>query len=134
MTDIPTLDKLFLLRLAFKGLDDNELEQVAALTEFRTYPANHILCHEGAYEDVLYIIAEGTIIISQKTVDGEDERILRPAVERLDVVDDLVAADLVFAIDAKLDAEVEHRALLLFQERTEELAHARHLIEKLDCT
>jgi signal transduction histidine kinase len=77
MTDIPTLDKLFLLRLAFKGLDDNELEQVAALTEFRTYPANHILCHEGAYEDVLYVIAEGTIIISQKTVDGEDERILR---------------------------------------------------------
>jgi signal transduction histidine kinase len=78
MTDTPrTLDKIFLLRLAFKGLDDDELAQVAALTEFHTFPANHILCREGAYEDVLYIIAEGEIVISQKTVDGEDERLLR---------------------------------------------------------
>jgi signal transduction histidine kinase len=77
MTDTRTQDKLFLLRLAFKGLDDEELAQVAALTEFRTYPANHILCHEGAYEDVLYVIADGTIVISQKTVEGEEERVLR---------------------------------------------------------
>jgi signal transduction histidine kinase len=77
MTDTRTLDKIFLLRLAFKGLDDDELEQVAALTEFRTYPEHHILCHEGAYEDVLYIIAEGQIVITQKTVEGEEERILR---------------------------------------------------------
>jgi len=77
MTDMPTRDKIFLLRLAFRGLDDAELDQVASLTEFRTYPANHILCHEGEYEGVLYIIAEGRIVISQKTVDGEQERILR---------------------------------------------------------
>jgi signal transduction histidine kinase len=77
MTDTPTLDKIFLLRLAFKGLDEDELAQVAALTEVRTYPANYILCHEGAYEDVLYVIADGTIVISQKTVEGEEERILR---------------------------------------------------------
>ena len=77
MTDTLTQDKIFLLRLAFKGLDDDELAQVAALTAFRTYPANHILCHEGAYEDVLYIIADGQIIITQKTGDGEEERILR---------------------------------------------------------
>ncbi|HEU4745297.1 MAG TPA: cyclic nucleotide-binding domain-containing protein, partial [Anaerolineales bacterium] len=77
MTDTPILDKIFLLRLAFKGLDDAELAQVAALTEFRTYPAHHILCHEGAYEDVLYVIADGSIVISQKTVDGEQERVLR---------------------------------------------------------
>ena len=77
MTDTLTQDKIFLLRLAFKGLDDDELAQVAALTAFRTYPANHILCHEGAYEDVLYIIADGQIVITQKTGDGEEERILR---------------------------------------------------------
>jgi signal transduction histidine kinase len=77
MTDTPTLDKIFLLRLAFKGLDEDELAQVAALTEVRTYPANYILCHEGAYEDVLYVIADGTIVISQKTAEGEEERILR---------------------------------------------------------
>jgi signal transduction histidine kinase len=77
MTDTIPLDKIFLLRLAFKGLEDFELAQVAALTEFRTVPPNHILCHEGAYEDVLYIIADGRIVISQKTADGEEERILR---------------------------------------------------------
>ena len=70
MTDTRTEEKIFLLRQAFKGLDDDELAQVAALTEFRTYPANHILCHEGAYEDVLYIIADGRIVISQKMVDA----------------------------------------------------------------
>ena len=77
MTDTLTEEKIFLLRLAFKGLDEDELAQVAALTEFRTYPANHILCHEGAYEDVLYIIADGEIVISQKTGEGEEERLLR---------------------------------------------------------
>jgi signal transduction histidine kinase len=79
MTDLPTDDKIFLLRLAFKGLDDEELAEVATLTEFRTYPANHVLCQEGAYEDVLYIIADGRIVISQKTVEGEQERIIRVA-------------------------------------------------------
>ncbi len=77
MTDTQTHEKVFLLRLAFQGMDDQELQEVAALTEFRTYPAGHILCHEGAYEDVLYIIAAGEIVISQRTVEGEDERILR---------------------------------------------------------
>lgn len=77
MNETRTFDKLFFLRLAFKGLDDAELDEVAALTEFRTYPANHILCQEGAYEDVLYIIADGTIVISQQTLDGEEERLLR---------------------------------------------------------
>jgi signal transduction histidine kinase len=77
MDETRTYDKIFLLRLAFKGLDDDELEQVAALTEFRTYPANHVLCQEGAYEDVLYIIADGSIVITQKTIAGEEERVLR---------------------------------------------------------
>ena len=77
MTDTRTEDKIYLLRQAFKGLDDAELAQVAALTQFRTYPANHILCHEGAYEDVLYIIADGRIVISKKMVDEQEERILR---------------------------------------------------------
>jgi signal transduction histidine kinase len=70
-------EKIFLLRLAFKGLDDNELEEVASLTEFRTYPPNYVLCHEGAYEDVLYIIAEGNIVISKKIIEEEEDQILR---------------------------------------------------------
>jgi signal transduction histidine kinase len=77
MNETLTYDKIYLLRLAFRGLEDHELEEVAGLTEFRSYPPNYILCHEGAYEDVLYIIADGQIVISQKIIDGEEERILR---------------------------------------------------------
>ena len=77
MNETHTHDKIFLLRLAFKGLEDQELEEVAALTEFRTYPANHVLCQEGAYEDVLYIIADGSIVITQQMSEGEEDRILR---------------------------------------------------------
>ena len=77
MDNTRTDDKTFLLRLAFKGLDDDELAEVAALTEFRTYPADHVLCQEGAYEDVLYVVADGRIVISQKTEEGQEERIIR---------------------------------------------------------
>ena len=77
MDNTRTDDKTFLLRLAFKGLDDDELAEVAALTEFRTYPADHVLCQEGAYEDVLYVVADGRIVISQKTDEGQEERIIR---------------------------------------------------------
>lgn len=88
MDEIRAYDKIALLRLALKGLDDDELQEVAHLTELRTYPPNYILCHEGAYEDVLYIIAEGRVLISKKTVDGEDEQILR-VVGRGDIVGEM---------------------------------------------
>jgi signal transduction histidine kinase len=68
-----------LLRLAFKGLDDDELREMAELTEIRTYPQEHVLCHEGAFEDVFYIIAEGSAVISKKLADDEPDRVLRVA-------------------------------------------------------
>ena len=77
MNNTRTFDKIFFLRQAFKGLEEEELEQMARLTQLRTYPEDHILCQEGAYEDVLYIIAEGSIIITQKTDEGEADRLLR---------------------------------------------------------
>ena len=77
MSDTRTYDKIYLLRLAFKGLEDRELEEVASVTEFRTYPANYVLCHEGAYEDVLYVIADGEIVITQKMTEEEEDRVLR---------------------------------------------------------
>jgi signal transduction histidine kinase len=70
-------DKIPLLRLAFKGLDDEELQEMATLTEFCTYPAGHILCHEGAYEDIFYIVADGSVVITKKVGDEEGERVLR---------------------------------------------------------
>jgi len=73
----PSYDKISLLRLAFKGLEDNELQEMAELTQLGTYPPEHILCHEGAYEDVFYIIAEGSVVITKKMLDEPGERVLR---------------------------------------------------------
>ena len=88
MNDAVTHDKISLLRLAFKGLDDRELQEMADLTEFRTYPPGHVLCREGAYEDVLYIIAAGNAEITKKMIEGEDDRVLRVA-RRGDVVGEM---------------------------------------------
>ncbi|MGZ9165086.1 MAG: ATP-binding protein [Anaerolineales bacterium] len=70
-------DKISLLRLAFKGLKDDELQEMAGVTEFCTYPPDYVLCHEGAYEDVLYIVADGSVVISKKMLEETGERILR---------------------------------------------------------
>jgi len=77
MNETRTYDKIPLLRLAFKGLEEAELQEMADLTEIRIYPPDHVLCHEGAYEDVFYIIAEGSVVISKKLTEGEPDRILR---------------------------------------------------------
>src|SRR5215208_2287088 len=70
-------DKVSLLRLAFKGLDDHELQDVAELTQYCTYPRDHVLCREGAYEEVLYIVADGSVVISKKMPEDAGERVLR---------------------------------------------------------
>ena len=70
-------DKISLLRLAFKGLEDDELQEMANLTELRTYPPEHVLCHEGAQEDVFYIVADGSVVIAKKMIEADGERILR---------------------------------------------------------
>ena len=70
-------DKISLLRLAFRGLDDSELQEMADLTQLRVYPPDHVLCQEGAYEDVFYIIAEGSLSITKKMLNEPGERVLR---------------------------------------------------------
>ena len=77
MNAAPPYDKIPLLKLAFQGLEDIELQEIATLTKFCTYPPGHVLCHEGAYEDIFYIIADGNVVISKKMGDEEDERVLR---------------------------------------------------------
>ena len=83
-----THDKISLLRLAFKGLEDDELQEMAELTEIRTYPPGHILCREGAYEEIFYIIADGNAEIIKKMIEGEEDRILRVA-QRGDMVGEM---------------------------------------------
>ena len=77
MNETRTYDKISLLQLAFKGLDDDELQEMATLTELCTYPPEHVLCQEGAYEEVFYIVADGSVVISKKISGEEGERVLR---------------------------------------------------------
>jgi len=72
-----SFDKIALLRMAFNGLAEDELQEMAALTEVRTYPAEHVLCHEGAYEETFYVIASGNAVISKHISEMEGERVLR---------------------------------------------------------
>ncbi len=76
-TSLPSYDKISLLRLAFKGLKDEELREMADLTEIHTYPPGYVLCQEGAYENVFYIVAEGNVSITKKITDEDTERVLR---------------------------------------------------------
>lgn len=78
-TTTQPFDKLSLLRLAFDGLPDDKLQEMAALTRLHTYPPEHVLCHEGAYEDIFYIIADGHAVISKNISEQEGERVLRIA-------------------------------------------------------
>ena len=57
--DLDTLDKAHLLAQAFAGVAEAELEELAALTKVNTYPAGYLLCREGSYEDIFYILAAG---------------------------------------------------------------------------
>ena len=79
MNDTLVHDKISLLQLAFKGLDDSELQEMANLTEIKTYPADHVLCLEGAEEDVFYIIADGHAKITKKMENEGEEALLRIA-------------------------------------------------------
>lgn len=77
MSMTQTLDKIALLKMAFNGLADDELTEMAALTEVRAYPAEYILCREGEYEETFYVIAGGNAVISKKISEEAGERVLR---------------------------------------------------------
>lgn len=71
------VDKLSLLSQAFDGLSDDDLRELAAMTRLSQYSPNHILCHEGVFEDIFYIIAEGQVRITKKISDNDGEREIR---------------------------------------------------------
>lgn len=73
----PALNKVAILSQTFTGLSADELEDMARVTRAQTYPAGHLLCQEGAYEEVFYIIASGEAVITKKVGEAEGERKLR---------------------------------------------------------
>ena len=68
-------DPASIIRYAFKGVTDEEVEALCRVTETKTYPASYILCHEGAIEHVFYIVAEGQVAIT-KQLGANEQRVL----------------------------------------------------------
>ncbi len=79
MDNAPAFDKISILRLAFKGLEDDELQEMAALTRLCTYPAGHVLCQEDVEGDVFFVIADGHAMITKRIGEQEGEHLLRIA-------------------------------------------------------
>ncbi len=78
-TQAQPFDKISLLRLAFSELAENELREMATVTRICAYPAGHILCREGAYEGVFYIIADGRAAVTKNISEQDGESLLRIA-------------------------------------------------------
>jgi signal transduction histidine kinase len=70
------IEPLELLKRVFPSLDDQEVQHLASLAQLKTYPPNTVLCHEGAYEQVFYLLSEGTVIIT-KRFDEHGDLVLR---------------------------------------------------------
>src|SRR5260221_8707574 len=72
---VMSFDALTLLKQVFPGMDETALVQMARIAKKEDYPADTMLCHEGALEEVFYILGEGQVIVTQQL--GDEERFLR---------------------------------------------------------
>ncbi len=79
MSESFAAEKLTLLRQAFAGLTEDELRRMAELSEERNFEAGEVLCHEGEFENVFYIIADGEAAVTKRVGEEEGERLLRVA-------------------------------------------------------
>jgi len=61
-----------LLSQIFPTLPTEEIGRLTELARQRTYPPNTVLCHEGEYEQVLYVICEGEAVVTKRFNDRED--------------------------------------------------------------
>jgi signal transduction histidine kinase len=71
------IEPLELLRQTFPGIQSpEELAQLAQLARRATYPPGTVLCREGAYEKVLYLICEGEVVITKRLDAAEDSHLV----------------------------------------------------------
>ena len=73
------LDIVAKLHEAFPDLEPGALDELGGLVRTKTYPTDTLICKEGAFEDVFYLIVAGEVAIT-KHLDGVEERILRHSV------------------------------------------------------
>lgn len=68
-------DPAVIIKQAFRGINQEEVEALCNAVQMLTYPASHTLCHEGEIEHVFYILAEGQVAITQKVGDTDERTI-----------------------------------------------------------
>ena len=61
---------------AFPGIQLNEIEELIANSQVRSYPAGTILCRENAVEDRFYMILEGEVEVT-KNINNHETRLLK---------------------------------------------------------
>ena len=70
------IDTRTVLLRAFPGIPSDQAENLIAASEQKSYPADTILCHEGALESTFYILLEGEVRVT-KWFDDSEERLLK---------------------------------------------------------
>jgi len=70
------VDVIGTLREAFPDLDAQALEELSGLVRIQTYPPQTLICKEGAFESVFYLIVSGEVAIT-KHFEATEERVLR---------------------------------------------------------
>src|SRR4051794_30755427 len=63
------------IHAAFNELDEGTLMTLRRHAEIRTYPAGAILVHEGEFEDRMYVVTKGRLVITQ-SIGPSDDRVL----------------------------------------------------------
>jgi serine phosphatase RsbU (regulator of sigma subunit) len=63
-----------ILKKAFAGISDQELDALCRVVTPRSYPPAYRLCVEGAVEHTFYVVAEGQVAITQSL--GSEKRVL----------------------------------------------------------
>ena len=61
---------------AFPGIKPNEIEELIANSQVRSYPAGTVLCRENAVEDRFYMILEGEVEVT-KVINNTETRALK---------------------------------------------------------
>jgi len=61
---------------AFPGIKPNEIEELIANSQVRSYPPGAVLCREGAVEDRFYMILEGEVEVT-KVINNSETRLLK---------------------------------------------------------
>jgi len=61
---------------AFPGIKPNEIEEMIANSQVRSYAPGTILCRENAVEDCFYMILEGEVEVS-KVINNSEVRLLK---------------------------------------------------------